>query len=165
MKDWSDLEERYQDMRSSDPKLAEEFKQRMTLRYVHQLEQWGPKNWILGWYISNFLATHECAKAKLEHLFIACSDRSIYGDAGSSKLSSLWRKKGTRRNTNWSPCISSEWWRISINARRKPWRVTLRHSTTARSMWVSYLFPRWLKLDMVFCYDGSILLSGQLILE
>ena len=32
MKDWSDLEERYQDMRSSDPRLAEEFKERMTLR-------------------------------------------------------------------------------------------------------------------------------------
>lgn len=44
MKDWSDLEERYQDMRSSDPKLAEEFKQRMTLRFqqtVQSLEEEG----------------------------------------------------------------------------------------------------------------------------
>ncbi|KAL1138515.1 hypothetical protein AAG570_008578 [Ranatra chinensis] len=44
MKDWSDLEERYQDMRSSDPRLAEEFKERMTLRFqqtVQSLEEEG----------------------------------------------------------------------------------------------------------------------------
>lgn len=44
MKDWSDLEERYQDMRSSDPHTAEQFKQRMTLRFqqtVQSLEEEG----------------------------------------------------------------------------------------------------------------------------
>lgn len=44
MKDWSDLEERYQDMRTSDPRMAEEFKQRMTLRFqqtVQSLEEEG----------------------------------------------------------------------------------------------------------------------------
>jgi len=44
MKDWSDLEERYQEMRSKDPHMAEEFKQRMTLRFqqtVQSLEEEG----------------------------------------------------------------------------------------------------------------------------
>lgn len=44
MKDWSDLEERYQDMRSTDPKGADEFKQRMTQRFqqtVQALEEEG----------------------------------------------------------------------------------------------------------------------------
>ncbi|KAJ8888613.1 hypothetical protein PR048_008105 [Dryococelus australis] len=44
MKDWSDLEERYQDMRSSDPKAAEDFKKRMTQRFqktVQALEEEG----------------------------------------------------------------------------------------------------------------------------
>ena len=33
MKDWSDLEERYQDMRSEDPASAEDFKKAMTERF------------------------------------------------------------------------------------------------------------------------------------
>uniref|UniRef100_A0A034V6W6 Beta-amyloid-like protein n=1 Tax=Bactrocera dorsalis TaxID=27457 RepID=A0A034V6W6_BACDO len=33
MKDWSDLEEKYQDMRMADPKQAQTFKQRMTARF------------------------------------------------------------------------------------------------------------------------------------
>lgn len=33
MKDWSDLEEKYQDMRTADPKSAQSFKQRMTSRF------------------------------------------------------------------------------------------------------------------------------------
>lgn len=33
MKDWSDLEEKYQDMRLADPKSAQSFKQRMTARF------------------------------------------------------------------------------------------------------------------------------------
>lgn len=33
MKDWSDLEEKYQDMRLADPKTAQTFKQRMTARF------------------------------------------------------------------------------------------------------------------------------------
>lgn len=33
MKDWSDLEEKYQDMRLADPKAAQSFKQRMTSRF------------------------------------------------------------------------------------------------------------------------------------
>ncbi|XP_046664692.1 amyloid-beta-like protein [Homalodisca vitripennis] len=44
MKDWSDLEEKYQDMRTSDPHMAEQFKQRMTLRFqqtVQSLEEEG----------------------------------------------------------------------------------------------------------------------------
>ncbi|XP_046384471.1 amyloid-beta-like protein [Ischnura elegans] len=44
MKDWSDLEERYQDMRSSDPKAADDFKRRMTSRFqktVQALEEEG----------------------------------------------------------------------------------------------------------------------------
>ncbi|KAG5892448.1 hypothetical protein JTB14_009856 [Gonioctena quinquepunctata] len=44
MKDWSDLEERYQDMRQSDPTGADEFKQRMTQRFqqtVQALEEEG----------------------------------------------------------------------------------------------------------------------------
>ncbi|XP_067011782.1 amyloid-beta-like protein isoform X1 [Anabrus simplex] len=44
MKDWSDLEERYQDMRSSDPKAADDFKKRMTERFqktVQALEEEG----------------------------------------------------------------------------------------------------------------------------
>uniref|UniRef100_A0A1Y1MPM3 Amyloid-beta-like protein n=3 Tax=Neoptera TaxID=33340 RepID=A0A1Y1MPM3_PHOPY len=44
MKDWSDLEERYQDMRSSDPRGADSFKQRMTQRFqqtVQALEEEG----------------------------------------------------------------------------------------------------------------------------
>ncbi|XP_052127408.1 amyloid-beta-like protein isoform X2 [Frankliniella occidentalis] len=44
MKDWSDLEERYQEMRSLDPKGALDFKKRMTLRFqktVQSLEEEG----------------------------------------------------------------------------------------------------------------------------
>lgn len=44
MKDWSDLEERYQDMRATDPRGADEFKQRMTARFqqtVQALEEEG----------------------------------------------------------------------------------------------------------------------------
>lgn len=44
MKDWSDLEEKYQDMRLADPKTAQTFKQRMTARFqtsVQALEEEG----------------------------------------------------------------------------------------------------------------------------
>lgn len=44
MKDWSDLEERYQDMRTKAPGVAEDFKQKMTLRFqqtVQSLEEEG----------------------------------------------------------------------------------------------------------------------------
>lgn len=44
MKDWSDLEERYQDMRAADPRAADTFKQRMTRRFqqtVQALEEEG----------------------------------------------------------------------------------------------------------------------------
>ncbi|XP_037935328.1 amyloid-beta-like protein [Teleopsis dalmanni] len=44
MKDWSDLEEKYQDMRMADPKAAQSFKQRMTARFqtsVQALEEEG----------------------------------------------------------------------------------------------------------------------------
>lgn len=44
MKDWSDLEERYQDMRATDPRGADQFKQRMTARFqqtVQALEEEG----------------------------------------------------------------------------------------------------------------------------
>ncbi|KRT85318.1 hypothetical protein AMK59_2419 [Oryctes borbonicus] len=44
MKDWSDLEERYQDMRATDPRGADAFKQRMTQRFqitVQALEEEG----------------------------------------------------------------------------------------------------------------------------
>lgn len=33
MKEWSDLEEKYQDMRLADPKAAQLFKQQMTARF------------------------------------------------------------------------------------------------------------------------------------
>lgn len=33
MKDWSDLEEKYQDMRSSNPTDAQSFKKKMTQRF------------------------------------------------------------------------------------------------------------------------------------
>merc|ERR1712168_809260 len=42
MKDWSDLEERYQDMRAEDPTSAEDFKKQMTERFqktVQALEE------------------------------------------------------------------------------------------------------------------------------
>ena len=42
MKDWSDLEERYQDMRAEDPSQAEDFKKQMTERFqktVQALEE------------------------------------------------------------------------------------------------------------------------------
>lgn len=39
MKDWSDLEEKYQDMRLADPKAAQSFKQRMTARFQVCLSQ------------------------------------------------------------------------------------------------------------------------------
>ena len=42
MKDWSDLEERYQDMRTEDPAQAEDFKKQMTERFqktVQALEE------------------------------------------------------------------------------------------------------------------------------
>lgn len=39
MKDWSDLEEKYQDMRLADPKAAQSFKQRMTARFQVSSEQ------------------------------------------------------------------------------------------------------------------------------
>ena len=42
MKDWSDLEEKYQDMREKDPAAAEEFKKQMTQRFqktVQALEE------------------------------------------------------------------------------------------------------------------------------
>lgn len=44
MKDWSDLEERYQDMRLADPRAAQGFKRRMTARFqasVQALEEQG----------------------------------------------------------------------------------------------------------------------------
>ena len=47
MKDWSDLEERYQDMRSEDPTSAEDFKKAMTERFQKTVQvcerYWGPK--------------------------------------------------------------------------------------------------------------------------
>lgn len=39
MKDWSDLEEKYQDMRLADPKAAQSFKQRMTARFQVSVKQ------------------------------------------------------------------------------------------------------------------------------
>ena len=42
MKDWSDLEEKYQDMRGKDPSAAENFKKQMTERFqktVQALEE------------------------------------------------------------------------------------------------------------------------------
>ena len=42
MKDWSDLEERYQEMRAEDPAQAEDFKKQMTERFqktVQALEE------------------------------------------------------------------------------------------------------------------------------
>ena len=42
MKDWSDLEEKYQDMREKDPSAAEDFKKKMTERFqktVQALEE------------------------------------------------------------------------------------------------------------------------------
>jgi len=44
MKDWSDLEERYQDMRQNDPHAADDFKKKMTQRFqktVQALEEEG----------------------------------------------------------------------------------------------------------------------------
>lgn len=38
MKDWSDLEERYQEMRGKDPHTAEEFKLRMTSRFQQTVQ-------------------------------------------------------------------------------------------------------------------------------
>ena len=38
MKEWSDLEERYQDLRTKDPRGAEEFKRRMTQRFQQTVE-------------------------------------------------------------------------------------------------------------------------------
>lgn len=38
MKEWSDLEERYQDLRAKDPRGAEEFKHRMTQRFQQTVE-------------------------------------------------------------------------------------------------------------------------------
>lgn len=38
MKDWSDLEERYQVMRQKDPHAAEEFKHRMTSRFQQTVQ-------------------------------------------------------------------------------------------------------------------------------
>lgn len=45
MKDWSDLEEKYQDMRLADPKSAQTFKQKMTARFqvVYTLKKWNFK--------------------------------------------------------------------------------------------------------------------------
>ena len=40
MKDWSDLEERYQDMRSEDPASAEDFKKAMTDRFQKTVQVW-----------------------------------------------------------------------------------------------------------------------------
>lgn len=48
MKDWSDLEEKYQDMRLADPKSAQSFKQRMTARF-QVCKQWALKwDWQIG---------------------------------------------------------------------------------------------------------------------
>lgn len=41
MKDWSDLEEKYQDMRLADPKAAQSFKQRMTARFQVSVSEIG----------------------------------------------------------------------------------------------------------------------------
>lgn len=38
MKDWSDLEERYQEMRNKDAHVAEEFKHRMTSRFQQTVQ-------------------------------------------------------------------------------------------------------------------------------
>lgn len=54
MKDWSDLEEKYQDMRLADPKAAQSFKQRMTARFQ------------VCWNgVKLILAAHEAHKASL----------------------------------------------------------------------------------------------------
>ena len=44
MKDWSDLEERYQDMRAEDATSAEDFKKAMTERFQKtvQVGEWRP---------------------------------------------------------------------------------------------------------------------------
>ena len=52
MKDWSDLEEKYQDMRLADPKSAQSFKQRMTARF-QVCRQWALK-WEADWYGVDF---------------------------------------------------------------------------------------------------------------
>lgn len=47
MKDWSDLEEKYQDMRTADPKGAQTFKQRMTSRFQVFIDAPTPyPNWL-----------------------------------------------------------------------------------------------------------------------
>ena len=44
MKDWSDLEERYQDMRAEDPASAEDFKKQMTERFQKTVQVRFPPN-------------------------------------------------------------------------------------------------------------------------
>lgn len=52
MKDWSDLEEKYQDMRLADPKSAQTFKQRMTARFQVVLHSQSIK--VIGVHETNF---------------------------------------------------------------------------------------------------------------
>lgn len=51
MKDWSDLEEKYQDMRMADPKAAQTFKQRMTARFQVRFS----KCYIILWVVFVFV--------------------------------------------------------------------------------------------------------------
>ena len=46
MKDWSDLEERYQDMRAEDPTSAEDFKKQMTERFQKTVQAGDHLSWV-----------------------------------------------------------------------------------------------------------------------
>ena len=48
MKDWSDLEERYQDMRAEDPSSAEDFKKQMTERFQKTVQAGSSQLYLLN---------------------------------------------------------------------------------------------------------------------
>jgi E2 domain of amyloid precursor protein len=90
MKDWSDLEERYQDMRLADPKSAQAFKQKMTARFQVV------KNSNIG--------AHEDIK-EINFVFF-CPFRHLF---------KLLRRKEMLRSINWPPCINNASSHTSIN--------------------------------------------------
>ena len=84
MKDWSDLEERYQDMRAEDPAQAEDFKKQMTER------------------LKNHHIYHHHHDHHHHHHYHHDHDH----DAGSRRQCRLWRRRVRRRKDNCLPCTS-----------------------------------------------------------
>lgn len=83
MKDWSDLEEKYQDMRMADPKQAQTFKQRMTARFQVSGNA-------LNWYsFMQYTCVWGCMHGRTHHLFRSICSCSGHMACQSTRTLSL----------------------------------------------------------------------------